>query len=205
MKFASIAVGVALLGYLAWTNFKPAVPLPPPPPPPAPPPMLAQAPPMVLDSESLARVRASANDTDPTVRWEAVQFLMSSHDPQADEIIFSMLHRDSDPNIRKKTVMLLSNRRGRFVVEQLLKRLTDSNAEVRLAVLNAMTKIGDYTTADAISSALHDSDKRVRLAALQTLNALQAKRDAELQATQKEHQAKMRAWEEQVRQNQPAQ
>lgn len=197
MRFLAILAGVSLVGYFAFDRLGGREMLPPPTPPP--PPELSQLPPPVLDQAALNRVRRSTQDSDPNVRWEAAQTLVAAHDPRADNILFSMLRQDSDSTIRRNIAGLFSNRKEPHVVGALVSALRDSDAEVRLAVLQSLGQIGDVQSASAISETLHDTDERVRLAALQTLNQLQAHRDQQIQEVKQTHAQKMAEWEMKMR------
>lgn len=211
MKYLAMLVGLGILGYLGYQRFGGrAGPAPertalPAPPPPAPPAILSEPPPMVLDSGALERVRSSTRDTDPQVRWEAAQFLLKTRDPQALEIVFDLLHRDSEPDIRFKVVQLLGQRRSPQITRHIVQALKDTDERVRLAALDALANIGDFSTSGAISAVLHDTDEQVRLKALQTLNALESQRNLELQNAQQKHQQAMAEWEQKVKEHQARQ
>ena len=157
---------------------------------------------MILDAESLRRIRGATRDTDPIVRWEAAQLLISARDPQAWRILFAMLQQDSDPEIRRNIVNLVTQKGDASVIPYLTRALMDTDPNVRIAVLDGLAKLGDHTAAEAISNAPHDSEENVRLKAIETLKILQQRRDTEAKAQQAAHEQKMREWEEQVRQRQ---
>ncbi|HHW30860.1 MAG TPA: HEAT repeat domain-containing protein [Clostridiaceae bacterium] len=50
--------------------------------------------------------------------------------------------------------------------EALAKLVTDSNVDIRVKVVNALSEIGDYRAVTALITALKDSDAKVRMAAL---------------------------------------
>jgi HEAT repeat protein len=165
--------------YMAWDKLKPA----PPPPPPPPPPAILQEPAPVISEEEQAKILKSAEDPDASVRWEAALLLDKMKAPAAMPLIFHMLHKDFEPEIRIKAATLLSDKRGPDVSQALVMSMKDQEAEVRLAALRALEKIGDYSVAGALAvGPVKDQDERVRLQALRTLNVLQDKKQAEIEA-----------------------
>ena len=57
--------------------------------------------------------------------------------------------------------------------------------EIRIAALQSLDTLGDYAVAPSIMDALRDPDERVRLQALKTLNSLQEKKAAAIEAERK--------------------
>lgn len=191
MKWISLLVGLSLLGFAvnkyylepqakAKTVFAPDDPPPPPPP-------VESPPPPVIDAKTLEKIRVSTKDTNPTVRWEAIQLLINSGAPEADDFLFEMLQRDTEADLRKRAVDALKSRSGPRVGKVLLHALHDSEPDVRQTALQALANRAetpdDSAASVAISELLRDSDERVRLEAIRTLNILNDKR------TQKARQA----------------
>lgn len=207
MRYIAILVGVGLLGYLGLQHYKDATKpeaqqqavaaLPPPP-------QMTAPPPPVLDKESMERVRTATKDSDPLVRWEAVQFLVQANDTQAEELLYSMLHRDSDATIRKNIVNIISDRKGPTVTKNLVESLQDMDVEVRLAALMALGNVGDAIVSSKVSEAIRDTDERVRLEALRTLKVLEGMRTQQIQEQQRQHEDKMRTWEDEMKRRQEA-
>ena len=186
MKFIGVLVLAGALGYMMWDRFlKPG---PPPPPPPPPPPAILLEPAPVIPEAELQKVLKSAQDTDPEVRWEAVLFLDKVNSPHAMALMRSMLQRDPEPNLRIKIIDRLSGRRGPEVMQALVGSMTDQEADVRLAALRAIEKIGDFSVASQIASGpLRDGDENVRRQAMRTLNALQDKKQQEIEAARQRY------------------
>lgn len=180
MKYFLLVLGIAAASFMAYEKFKPVPPAPPPPPPPA----ILSEPAPVIDAAEQAKILKSAEDPDPEVRWEAVVLLEKMKSPQAMPVLFYMLHKDPEISVRIKAVALLSKRRGTDVVNALVGALKDPEPDVRLATLRAIETIGDYSVAGLIATSgpLKDRDESVRLQAIKTLNALQDKRQAEIEA-----------------------
>ncbi len=168
-----------LCGYFVYREFKPK----PPPPPPAPPPILQEPLPIISEQEQ-AKVLRAAHDQDPGVRWEAVMFLEKIKHPKALPLLFEKLHRDPDVQLRMRTAHLLGERQGREVSQNLVKALKDAEPQVRVAVLQALERLGDYGVASVVTESLNDQEEAVRLQALRTLNSLQDKKAAEIAAEQ---------------------
>ncbi|MFA6029275.1 MAG: HEAT repeat domain-containing protein [Elusimicrobiota bacterium] len=201
MKQLAIVLVVVAVGWIGFAQFKQRVVNQEPPPPP-PPPAIVMPPPQVLDEEQLERVKSATSDAEPRVRWEALQVLMSSQDPRAEGIMFQMLKRDGESDIRKNVVNVLAGRRGPQVTEHLIGALKDMDGDVRLAALEALGKSGDAAAAPAISDALRDGDERVRLTALRILNDFQRKRNEEILEKKRLQEEAQRKYEEALKQQQ---
>jgi len=211
MKYPLMAVILIVAAYFAWRQLKPK----PPPPPPPPPPAILLEPVPALSAEEQAKVLKSANDQDPQVRWEAIVFLDKTKVPAAFEVMFNKLHQDPDVELRIKIIKLLVERKGPTPTPRLQQNSVDSlnpgavaaptaqekrNAEItqnlvwatkdplpeiRVAALQALDTLGDYSAASAIMDSLRDPDAQVRLQALKTLNSLQDKKAAMIEAERK--------------------
>jgi hypothetical protein len=179
MKYILIVFGLAAVCYWGFLQAKKgeqaAIETPPPEPP-----AVKMPPPQVLDEEQLNRVKTATMDLDPQVRWEALQLLVSSRDPRADEIMFQMLNRDGEPTIRRNIAGILAERRGPQVREALVAALKDMDGDVRLNALDSLGKQDDPEAIPAISDCLKDIDERIRLSALNILKNLQEKRNQEI-------------------------
>lgn len=201
MKQLVIILVLAGAGYFAYLKFH----QPPPPPaePPAPPPVMDEAPRQLLSKEQMDKIKLASNDTDPKIRWEAVQLLISSRDPRGEEILIRMLQRDDDAGIRRNVVQILGER-GPEMTEYLIGALKDTDVEVRLKVLDAFQRKAEPSTVGPITECLRDADERVRLAALKTLNQLQDKRNRELDEQMRKHEEAVKKYEEALRKHQEA-
>ena len=103
-------------------------------------------------------------------------------------LIFYLLQKDPDMQLRIKITALLGSRRSPDVTRALVGALKDQEPDVRLAALRAIEKIGDYSVAPALAGGpLKDQEESVRLQALKTLNALQERRLAEIEASRQQY------------------
>jgi len=199
MKQIILVIAILAVGYYAYIRFsesqKTAVEAPPPPPP-----VIEMPAPHVLSEAELERVQSATKDSDSRVRWEALQLLVTSQDPRAEEIMFHMLHNDSEVDIRKNIIGILGSRKGPQVTENLIEMLKDMDPEVRLAALDSLGKIGDPAIAPDISESLRDSDERVRLATLSILKNMQDQRNQEIENKRRQQEELLRQREELLRQ-----
>lgn len=150
------------------------------------PPILSKPPAPILSPAEIQKVIESTKDMSPTIRWQALAFLIQINAPQADGLILEMLRQDPDTTLRKNIVLMLGDHHGPNSSEYLVKALQDQEAQVRVAALQMLDKIGDYSAGPAISELLRDTDDSVRLAALTALNSLQTKRGEEIRRQQEE-------------------
>jgi HEAT repeat protein len=191
--FAALAFAAAL-AYVLWQKgvLKQA---PPPPPPPPPPPAILNEPAPVISAQELRKVMNSAQDPDPKVRWQAVLFLDKIKAPQAMPLMQHMLQKDMDSQLRINILNLLAKRKGPDVVATVFLGTKDLEPEVRLAALQALEQIGDFSVASSIANGplLSDQDDRVRLQAMKTLNTLQDMKQKEIEAARQRYEAEKEA------------
>lgn len=200
MKFIAFVLIMGIAGYFAFQQFKPK---PPPPPPPPPPPAILLEPAPVISPEEQAKVIRSANDQDPNVRWEALIFLQKMGSPEALPLMIEKLHKDPEPDIRKRAIRTVAERKGpekAEIAKHLVQALRDPEADVRVEVLAALDRLGDYSVASAITDCLKDQEDAVRVQALRTLNSLQDKKAAEIAAEMRRQEELRRQAEEAARQ-----
>lgn len=204
MKWVSLAIGLSILGYVANTYYlKPQqeaqrAALEPPPAPPQPP-SVEEAPPPVLDEKAMEKIRLSTKDSTPAVRWEAVSLIVTTGHPEADQFLYEVLERDTEPDLRLKALDTLRSRPGAAVTRALTKALKDSEPDVRLAALEALTSRDEIDTSRSVAELVGDSDERVRLAAIRTLNVLNERREERKRAAADRNRAAQADYEEKVR------
>ena len=178
--------------YLAWDHAHPNREVVAPPPPPA----IVQEPGPVFSEDEIKKVRMSLQDADSSVRWAAIQLLFNIRDPQLGPSLEKMLAEDPDPEVRMKVVGLFKGREDLSRLGSLVRGLNDTDANVRIASLQALGDIGDPSVAIWVTARLKDSEPDVRIEALRTLGRFQDKRKADF----KELADKLRAdYEEAVR------
>jgi len=220
MKYLMMAVLLGIAGYLSWQQFKPKPPLPPPPPPPA---IMSVAAPVISAAEQ-SKIIKSSNDQDPTVRWEAIVFLDKMKIPAFFDVVFEKLHKDPDQELRIKIIALLGKRGSPrttlvelaadspetpasktqdtindLITRNLIWATQDSTPEIRIAALEALIEVGDYAVASSLTDCLKDPDERVRLQALKTLNSLQDRKNALIEAEKQRQEALRKQAEEAAR------
>ncbi len=152
-----------------------------------------------LSAAALQRVRNATRDTDSVVRWEASRLLVALEDESSADLLFNLLHRDTDSANRRNAVGVLGEYNEPIVTRNLIRALKDTDDSVRIDVLNALGRIGDYQAAEAIGGMIHDSNERVRLKAIRTLDHLEKLRNEEIRRAKEQHAEDMRKYEEQVK------
>jgi HEAT repeat protein len=209
MRYLLMTAVLCVAGYFAWNQFKPKPPPPPPPPPPA---ILTEPAPLITPEEQ-AKVVKSASDQNSEVRWQAIVFLDKLKVPAAFDVMFEKMRKDPDVELRVKVIGLLGQRgaqkltmaanssdplspvysadpasreqRVSDISQNLVAASRDSLPEIRIAALQALETLGDYSVASAVTDSLKDPDEKVRLQALRTLNTLQDKKAALIEAERK--------------------
>lgn len=164
--------------FLVWDHMNPEREPVAPPPPPA----IAQQPGPVFSEEEIRKVRLSLQDADAEVRWAAIQLLFNIRDPQLGPMLEKMLTEDPDPEVRMKVVSLFKGREDLSRLGALVRGLSDYDANVRMASLQALGDIGDPSVVIWITALLRDVEPTVRIEALRTLGRFQDKRKAEFKA-----------------------
>jgi len=192
MRFFPLLALIGAIGYLAYQKFKP---LPPPPPPPVPPAIISEPSPVISEDEQ-QKILKSAEDPDAEVRWEAVMLLDKMKAPAAQQLMFHMLQKDLEPEIRLRVLNLLANRGGKEVVQAVVVSLRDPEPNVRVTALKTLDKIGDYSVAPLIAAGpMKDGEEAVRLQALRTLNSLQDRKQQEIDRARQRYEQEKAAFE----------
>ena len=227
MKPLLMTAVLCVAGYFAWQQFKPR----PAPPPPAPPPAILTEPAPLISPEEQVKVVKAASDQDAEVRWQAVIFLDKMKVPAAFDVMFEKMRKDPEVDLRIKVIGLLGQRgaqkltmqasandpltpvfttdptsREKRIVEisqHLVAIAKDSLPEIRIAALQALDVLGDYSVGSAVTDSLKDPDERVRLQALKTLNSLQDKKAALIEAEKKRQEELRRKAEEAAKSGTP--
>ena len=137
----------------------------------------------VLGAADLKRIRKSARDGDPGVRWSSLEFLYTLGDPSSLALLEKTIASDPDPEIRMKAIRLLQKGgMGGKSLPGLVRGLADFDPEVRLASLEALEQLGDPAAARWITTvAEKDFEPEVKAKALHVLGTFQDKRREEFQ------------------------
>jgi HEAT repeat protein len=109
--------------------------------------------------EQLPAVIEALNDTDPVVRFAAVQAL---HRLRGEGLVEALEERcnDSDANVRAESARTLGNLGERKAVSKLVELLRDSNGFVRAAAAEALGKLGDRSATTALIQVLTGDKKQ---------------------------------------------
>jgi hypothetical protein len=136
-------------------------------------------PPPVLSMEEIQKIRHSTRDSDPSVRWAAIELLYRIRDPKVFDILEESLSLDTEVSVRRHALELLKESRNPGVVQKLIKALRDSEKDMRLAALLAIGELGDPSATADIIEMTKDIEPDVRRQALNTLGRIQEKRQQE--------------------------
>lgn len=160
---------------------------PPPPPPPPPPPELSAPPPQVIQEAELERIRTATMDSDPSVRWAAIDLLYRVGDPRAMKILEGALKMDTESQVRQNALEIL---RGKNSAQEILPALNDSEKDIRKAALMALGEVGDPVHTPEMLRALNDVEPDVRMQALHAIGRIQEKKMAEYRTKKLEAEAR---------------
>lgn len=177
-----IAVLAGGIFYMYQQGTKP--PPPPPEPPPRPPILDVQAPAPVITAEELEKVRMSTKDSDPQVRWAAIELLYKVRAPDAYDILENALSIDTELDVRRRALELIKVSDNPAKVKDLVLATKDSEKEIRLAALLALGEHGGPSVAPNVVALLNDVEPDVRLQAIHALGRIQEKRYQEFKAEQ---------------------
>ncbi|MDP3543065.1 MAG: HEAT repeat domain-containing protein [Elusimicrobiota bacterium] len=177
-RLAMLLIFLGAASFLVWDYRNPArEPMVAPPPP-----AIEQNAAPVFSEEEIRKVRLSLQDSDPAVRWAAIQLLFNIRDPQLGPMLDKMLTEDPDPEVRMKVVSLFKGREDLSRLGALVRGLSDYDSKVRIASLQALGDIGDPSVVLWVTALLRDVEPDVRIEALRTLGRFQDKRKAEFKA-----------------------
>lgn len=140
------------------------------------PPAISLPPKAPVPEEELEIIRKSTFDSDPNVRWAAIELLYSMRDPQAREILERIMKTDTDQTVRRNAINLLRNNDKSTPASELTVALKDTEKAIRVAALQAVADKDDLIFIPFIYGALVDSEPEVRLQALATLRTIQERK-----------------------------
>ena len=130
-----------------------------------------------LPAADIEKVRKTASDPDPGVRWTSMRLLFMLGDAGSLERLQDAVAKDPDVDLRLKAVKLLQDNKGLASMQGLVAALRDPDKDVRLASVKALAEVGEAAAAPSVSAvAAKDNEPDVRVEALRTLEALQDKR-----------------------------
>lgn len=144
-----------------------------------PPPAIDMPEPIAMNPQDIEKVRTATKDSDPQVRWAAIDLLYRLKDPQAVKIIEQTLAVDTEPSVRRNAIDILKQHDKNGVGRELLPALRDTEKDIRIAALIALGEYGRPSTVSDVSELLTDSEPEVRIQALRTLSRIQERRVAE--------------------------
>lgn len=141
-----------------------------------PPPALILPARAAVPESELEIIRKSTFDSDPNVRWAAVELLYTLRDPQARKLLEHIMKTDTDQTVRRNAINLLrSNDKGTHAAD-LTVALRDTEKAIRVAALQAIAEKDDLIFIPYIYGALVDSEPDVRLQALASLRIIQERK-----------------------------
>lgn len=147
---------------------------------PAPPPPMIPA--VVFSDQDIARIKASTRDSNPQVRWAALQLLFTLGEPEILALLEESITRDTEPANRVRALELLRQRKGIETLQGMLRGLKDPEKEVRVAALEAIQQSGEPAAIPWVAeAATRDYEPDVRSRALRVLSSFQDKRRADFQ------------------------
>ncbi|MBI5243908.1 MAG: HEAT repeat domain-containing protein [Elusimicrobia bacterium] len=154
--------------------------------PPPPPPVIEIPEPLFLHEAEVAQILRTTKDSDPHVRWAAIELLYRMGHPEAMKLIENTIAMETNAEIRHQAINFLKSAPHKDASRQILPALGDTDIQTRSAALTALGERGDKEIAPEIVKMLSDSEPDVRVKALQALSRLQSKRAEEYRALQDE-------------------
>jgi HEAT repeat protein len=121
---------------------------------------------------TLKTLRGLTQDANEKVRFASAELLWQLQDESAPAVIKNMLENETEAEVKKQIITMLSKDKSKLSLALLAEALKDYDKETRLA---AVTSIGTFSNKEAIpalSRALEDYDEEVRLKALEAVNTI---------------------------------
>lgn len=128
-----------------------------------------------LSPEILEKLRQTAMDLSPEVRWAAISLLYQVRDPKISILLTRSLKQETDPKVRKNILEVLNQNRDPKTLPALFDSLADTEKDVRIAALIAIGNIGEPIHIAQVARALYDTDPEVKLQAIHTMEKLHQK------------------------------
>jgi hypothetical protein len=142
-----------------------------------------------LDADrAIEHAKLALADSDARVRLKAVAALSRVDAAQALSMLSASALNDGNSAVRQEAVFALSEA-GKADMQIFKRTLTDSDAKVREATIEALAKIGGEESAHALAMAMNDDDASLRQEAVNALGEIGGPTAIELlhRALQDEH------------------
>src|SRR5688572_23947058 len=114
-----------------------------------------------LSAAARSEITRALHSSDALVRTQALEALRGSRDAQADAQIVAAL-KDSHPGVRFGAAMMAGERKIKSAQPSLVAMVDDPNANVQVAALFALHKLGDTSRSQRFLKFATDVDPRVR-------------------------------------------
>jgi HEAT repeat protein len=132
---------------------------------------------MKFSLQTIKTLRGLTQDANEKVRFAAAELLWQLQDESAPAVIRAMFENETEPEVKKQLIDMLSKDKSKLSLALLGEALKDYDNKTRLTAVEA---IGNFCSKEAIvalNKSLEDYDEEVRLKSLEAVNRI--RRDIE--------------------------
>jgi len=122
--------------------------------------------------QTLKSLRGLTEDSNGKVRFAAAELLWQLQDENAPRIIKNMLENETEQEVKKSLITMLSKDKSKLSLALLNESLKDYDKETRLFAVNAIGTFSNKEAIPVLNRAMEDYDEEVRLKALEAVNTI---------------------------------
>jgi len=122
--------------------------------------------------QTLKTLRGLTEDSNGKVRFAAAELLWQLQDENAPRIIKNMLENETEQEVKKSLITMLSKDKSKLSLALLNESLKDYDKETRLFAVNAIGTFSNKEAIPVLNRAMEDYDEEVRLKALEAVNTI---------------------------------
>lgn len=132
---------------------------------------------MRFSLQTMKTLRGLTADPNEKVRFAAIELLWQLQDEQTPSIIKRMIQEETEAQVKKNILEMLSRDKTKLSLALLAEALNDYDKDTRIKVVEAISTFSNKEAISVLNKALEDYDEEVRLKAVEAINRI--RRDIE--------------------------
>jgi HEAT repeat protein len=136
------------------------------------PPMTEKVYAMRFSLQTIRTLRSLTADANDKVRFASVELLWQLQDDQAPALIKRMFREETEPEVKKMLIDMLSKDKSRLSLVLLAEALNDYDKDTRLKAVEAISTFSSREAISALTQSMQDYDEDIRLKSLQAINQI---------------------------------
>lgn len=127
---------------------------------------------MKFSKETLNIMRSLTMDTNPEVRFAAIELLWQMKDKESPAMIKNMFETDIDAEVKQNLVKMLEKDKSRISLSLLASALKDYDKKTKIRAIEAIGKFANKEAISILSITLTDYDEEVKIKTIKAIKSL---------------------------------